>query len=45
MKFSKNCRDNNIFLYVENLVNYGYIFEGIKDEIPPNAIHKRFLSF
>ena len=45
MKFSKNCRDNNIFLYVENLKNYGYIFEGIKDEIPPNAIHKSFYLF
>ena len=45
MKFSKNCRDNNIFLYVDNLVNYGYIFEGLKDEIPPNAVHKDFYLF
>ena len=45
MKFSKNCRDNNIFLYVENLDKYGYIFEGLKDKIPLNAIHKDFYLF
>lgn len=45
MKFSKNCRDNNIFLYVDNMDYYGYIYEEIKDEIPTNAIHKNFYLF
>lgn len=45
MNFSKNCRDHNIFLYANNLYDYGYISDYIKDEIPPNAIHNDFYLF
>jgi len=37
MYFSDNCRNNNIFMYVENTQEYGYIYSGIKDVIPDKA--------
>ena len=37
MYFSHNCRKNNIFMYVDNIEKYGFIYEGIKDIVPQNA--------
>ena len=45
MKFNDNCRKNNIFLYLENMEDYGYLTDGLKDEIPKTAIHKEFYLF
>ena len=45
MKFNDNCRKNNIFLYVENMEDYGYVTDGLKDKIPVNAVHKDFYLF
>ena len=30
MKFNDNCRKNNIFLYVENMEDYGYVTDGLR---------------
>lgn len=45
MKFNDNCRKNNIFLYIENMEDYGYVTDGLKDKIPEKAIHKDFYLF
>ena len=44
MKFCYNCRKNDIFMYATNLNKYGYVFE-VKDDIPPNALHKELYMF
>lgn len=44
MNFSLNCRNNDIYMYVENLEDYGYILE--EDiEIPDKAINREFYRF
>ena len=45
MKFSHNCRKNNIFMFVDNMECYGYIYEGLKDKIPPGALHPDLFMF
>jgi len=45
MKFSHNCRKNNIFMFVDNMEYYGYIYEGLKDKIPPGALHPELFLF
>jgi GR25 family glycosyltransferase involved in LPS biosynthesis len=45
MIFNYNCRKNNLFLYLENTEEYGYLTDGVKDEIPKNAVHKEFYLF
>ena len=45
MYFSHNCRMNNIFMYVDNIEKYGFIYEGIKDIVPQNAINSSLYFF
>jgi GR25 family glycosyltransferase involved in LPS biosynthesis len=42
MVFSYNCRINNISMYIENVEEYGNIYEDIKSLVPNNAINKDF---
>ena len=42
MVFSYNCRINNISMYIENVEEYGYIYEDINSLVPNNAINKDF---
>ena len=45
MYFSHNCRMNNIFMYVDNNEKYGFIYDGIKDIVPQNAINSSLYFF
>ena len=46
MKFCHNCRQNDIFMYVDNQEEFGYIFDHEKaDNIPETAVHKEFYMF
>ena len=45
MIFSDNCRKNGLFMYLDNIEKYGYIYEGIKDTIPDTALHKELYLF
>jgi len=44
MIFSKNCRDHNIPMYIENTEYNGYIYD-LKDTIPSNVVHREFYTF
>ena len=43
MKFSHNCRKNNIFMFVDNMEYYGYIYEGLKDRITSGCFASRII--
>jgi GR25 family glycosyltransferase involved in LPS biosynthesis len=45
MFFSHNCRKNNIFMYVTNLNEYGYIYDATKDNINDQVINKSLFMF
>ena len=44
MIFSKNCRDHNIPMYIDNTEYNGYIYD-LKDTIPSNVVHREFYTF
>ena len=45
MCFAHNCRENGLFMYLDNTEVYGYIYEGITDIIPEKALHKELYLF
>jgi len=45
MYFSHNCRNNNIFMYVDNKEKYGFIYDGIKDILPQSAVNSSLFFF
>jgi len=45
MCFSYNCRKNNVFMYVTNMDNYGYIYDSEQDNITDQVINKSLFMY